>query len=325
MLRYVWILENKLAQGPMPSFSEVSEVANMFDAIVVLIMPHEIPGSPDYYLSLLRSNGLEVLYLPTPDFHPLQLLELFYAARFIDKVIRSGGRVFIHCMGGIGRSGLVSASYLVYRGMDLFNAVRHVRSRVPGALDNFGQFRMLEDFDVLMRSIGRERLGRIIDFAEKHGYGRGLKHSSKTLQLFIELSQLIDLGRKDLIAGIEASILHCIGYPNEPLDLESYKLVVREGFSEFLSGKTLYILKEWESSDEILSLLIRISHSLDSTLDQRIVITDHEYLGEEILITLYCDLDCTSLINKAIHDLELIGGIIGKKLRIMQQSYMSSI
>jgi protein-tyrosine phosphatase len=325
MVLYTWILENKLAQGPMPNFSEIPEIAYMFDAVIVLVMPHEIPGNSDYYLSLLRSNGLEVLYIPTPDFHPLQLLELFYAAKFIDEIIQGGGRVFVHCMGGIGRSGLVSAAYLVYRGMDLFSAIRYVRGKVPGALDNFGQFRMLEDFYILMKNMERERLNKILGFAEKHNYGRGLKHSSKTLQLFIELSQLIDLGRDDLRAGIEASILHCISYPSEPLGLESHKLIVKEGFSKFLSNKALCILKEWESSKEILSLLIRISHNLDSTFDQRIVVSDHEYLGEEVLITLYCDLDCTSLINKALSDLELLEKVINRKIRLIQQSYMSSI
>lgn len=46
----------------------------------------------------------------------------------IDGTIKSGGKVFLHCHAGLGRTGLIIACYLVYSDkMTPRSAIRHVR------------------------------------------------------------------------------------------------------------------------------------------------------------------------------------------------------
>ena len=57
----------------------------------------------------------------------------------LHQLIDDGKRVLIHCHGGIGRSGLISARLLVDRGLSPAAAVAAVRSVRPGAIETAEQ------------------------------------------------------------------------------------------------------------------------------------------------------------------------------------------
>jgi ADP-ribosylglycohydrolase/protein-tyrosine phosphatase len=73
----------------------------------------------------------------------------------IRSVLRRGGRVCVHCMGGLGRTGLAAALLLVEFGMEPDEAIRLVRKARPGAIETRGQ----EDY-IRARRAAAERLGR---------------------------------------------------------------------------------------------------------------------------------------------------------------------
>jgi len=50
------------------------------------------------------------------------------------RILRGGGRVVLHCRGGLGRTGLVAARLLVEFGMEPREAIRRVRAARPGAI-----------------------------------------------------------------------------------------------------------------------------------------------------------------------------------------------
>lgn len=54
-------------------------------------------------------------------------------------VLMEGGRVVIHCRGGLGRSGIVAALLLIETGMDSREAVDAVREARPGAIETIQQ------------------------------------------------------------------------------------------------------------------------------------------------------------------------------------------
>lgn len=62
-------------------------------------------------------------YLPTPDDHAPSLAHLAEGAAFIRRVVDGGGKVYIHCAGGIGRAPTMAAAYFISRGMPLAEAV----------------------------------------------------------------------------------------------------------------------------------------------------------------------------------------------------------
>ena len=64
----------------------------------------------------LGREGIELLYLPTPDTFPLSVEQLRQGARWINEQIAQGERVLVHCEHGVGRSVLLTASALVAGG-----------------------------------------------------------------------------------------------------------------------------------------------------------------------------------------------------------------
>jgi len=69
--------------------------------------------------------------------------EMSSMVKWLDVNLASGAKVLIHCVGGLGRSGLVAASYLKYKGMNSDDAIRAVRTaRSQRALETSEQ----EDF-----------------------------------------------------------------------------------------------------------------------------------------------------------------------------------
>jgi ADP-ribosyl-[dinitrogen reductase] hydrolase len=61
------------------------------------------------------------------------------ASARIRALLRQGRRVVIHCLGGLGRTGMVSARLLVEFGMDPEEAIAAVRKARPGAIENEDQ------------------------------------------------------------------------------------------------------------------------------------------------------------------------------------------
>ena len=109
------------------------------DAVVTLIEVHEfkllgVIGLGDQ----ICARGIEWHHLPIKDSAPPD-------ARFeqgwqtsgprLRGLLLQGGRVLVHCRGGLGRAGTVSARLLVELGVQASEAVTRVRSARPGAIE----------------------------------------------------------------------------------------------------------------------------------------------------------------------------------------------
>ncbi len=316
MTYYVWIVPGRLAVSPMPTINEIPELAEVFDGVVVLIQPHEAVGMIDQYLQTWTSSGVEVYYLPTPDFHPVDLLHLYKVSRWIHEIIAGGGRVLVHCMGGVGRSGLVAAAYLVYTGKDLYHAVSRVTSLRPGALSIEGQRRMLEDFYILMKTINTEIFEYIMNMIEESR--PPIKHLSKSLQFTIEVCDYLDVKIDEGL--LYASLLHCVDR------LHDMKAVNKEICGKYRLGEAARILKEyWLDADTVESIILHISHILDLGMDGRVVVLLHDLVGPVNYITALCDWDCSRLIEHAREYVDKLSRLTGKKILLQHAPYSNYI
>ena len=70
-------------------------------------------------------------HLPTPDDHAPSIHQLMEGVDFIRRVIDGGGKVYIHCGGGIGRAPTMAAAYLISKGDSLENALEQIRAVRP--------------------------------------------------------------------------------------------------------------------------------------------------------------------------------------------------
>ena len=55
-------------------------------------------------------------------------------SKAMDKEVRNGKKVFVHCHQGIYRGPTIAAAYLIYKGMSTQEAIKQIRDRRPSAL-----------------------------------------------------------------------------------------------------------------------------------------------------------------------------------------------
>lgn len=91
----------------------------------------------------------EYLHLPLHDRDNFDIREyLDPCADFIDKVLKDGGKVYVHCYAGISRSSTIVIYYLMkYKKMRFTDAFDLVKKKRPVACPNFGFLNILIELD----------------------------------------------------------------------------------------------------------------------------------------------------------------------------------
>lgn len=119
-------------------------------AVVTLVEQHELAflGVPDLGQRVVQ-RGMTWHHLPIVDLNaPGPTFAATWATvapRLRDRV-REGGRVLVHCRGGLGRAGTVAACLLVELGDTQHEAIRRVRAVRPGAIETTAQQRYVLDY-----------------------------------------------------------------------------------------------------------------------------------------------------------------------------------
>jgi ADP-ribosyl-[dinitrogen reductase] hydrolase len=90
----------------------------------------------------VRQFGMQWFFLPVVDVSiPDENFESSWqtAGNELRQILRSGGKIVIHCRGGLGRTGTIAARLLVEFGMEPDEAIRAVRRARPGAIQTISQ------------------------------------------------------------------------------------------------------------------------------------------------------------------------------------------
>jgi protein tyrosine phosphatase (PTP) superfamily phosphohydrolase (DUF442 family) len=98
----------------------------------------------------LAAHGIGLLYLPTPDTHPLTVADLKRGAAWINERIGEGRRVLVHCEHGVGRSVLLAAAALVVSGLGAHESMNLIKRRRWQAAPNHRQMKRLQEFEQLI-------------------------------------------------------------------------------------------------------------------------------------------------------------------------------
>jgi protein-tyrosine phosphatase len=70
-------------------------------------------------------------HLPTIDDDAPSIAALTRGVAFIHEIIEQGGKVYIHCAGGVGRAPTMAAAYYISQGMTLEQALGLIRKSRP--------------------------------------------------------------------------------------------------------------------------------------------------------------------------------------------------
>gem|GEM_PF-1138982 len=96
----------------------------------------------------LKNNGLklEKIYLEVKDGEPPSEEQVLNAVEWMQQKVSRGGRVFIHCHAGMGRSVTLAVCYLMHKGYRLDEALSLVRKRHPQSSPTNRQLAFLRKF-----------------------------------------------------------------------------------------------------------------------------------------------------------------------------------
>ena len=90
----------------------------------------------------VQARGLQWLHLPIEDAQTPTaewMVAWRVASPGLHAILDDGGKVLVHCKGGLGRAGTVAGLLLVEAGVSPDEAVLRVRSARPGAIETRGQ------------------------------------------------------------------------------------------------------------------------------------------------------------------------------------------
>ncbi|MBR30536.1 MAG: isochorismatase [Spirochaetaceae bacterium] len=128
--------------------------AENIGAVMCLVTPDEL----EYYgvsdlIPAYQRRGLSTLSFPILDQHAPGQHGFEEALDWMDRQRLDGKAVLIHCVGGLGRSGLMAAAYLMQKGLDLQTAVETVRqARSERAIETSEQMDFLKQQEASIRN-----------------------------------------------------------------------------------------------------------------------------------------------------------------------------
>jgi len=139
--KFSWLIENKLAGSGIPtSIDEVQWVIKQGVKSIVTIREESLDESwikDVNYLHVL-SNDMGV-----PEFD-----DLVHAVDFIHSRITNNEPVLVHCLAGMGRTGVILACYLVkHHKMSASEATEKVREERPGSIQSYTQEEIIFRFE----------------------------------------------------------------------------------------------------------------------------------------------------------------------------------
>ena len=139
--KFSWVIENKLAGSGIPtSIDEVQWIIEQGVKSIVTIREEPLADNwiKDVNYLHVMSNDMGV-----PEFN-----DLTHTVDFIHRRITNKEPVLVHCLAGMGRTGVVLACYLVkYQNMSADEATQKIREERPGSIQSYPQEEIIFRFE----------------------------------------------------------------------------------------------------------------------------------------------------------------------------------
>ncbi len=136
-----WLIPGKLARATIPDNTDLQAWKEEGIQSIVNLLE-------DYYEDITATEmrrGFKVLHSPIPDMCAPSIDQLNTIVEWIDRELTEGQKVLVHCYAGIGRTGLVLAAYLIFKGEEINRALQRVK-KVGSEPQTQDQFAILEEF-----------------------------------------------------------------------------------------------------------------------------------------------------------------------------------
>ena len=131
-----WIVDGKILAMSLPDERDI-ELLRAAGFTAVASIASEEYADPVHEWCL--ANGLRCLRYRVADMTAPELCEVRDFVAEVEHELEHGGRVAIHCLGGVGRTGTMAACCLVATGLAADEALAEVRRRRPGSVQTRSQ------------------------------------------------------------------------------------------------------------------------------------------------------------------------------------------
>jgi atypical dual specificity phosphatase len=149
-----WIVEDRILALSLPTEADVAALSRAgFTAVVTVASEEYADPVRDWCVA----RGLRHLRYRVPDMAVPEAADVRDFVAEVAHELAREGRVAVHCLGGVGRTGTLIACYLVSTGCSADEALAEVRRRRPGSVQTRGQELCIARY---AKELGRP-LGRI--------------------------------------------------------------------------------------------------------------------------------------------------------------------
>src|SRR3989304_6341443 len=142
-----WVVPDHFLAGAYPGlrFLEFSTSQRLtdfvnagFDTFIDLTNENERPPYAPILRDAVEGSGREIRHqrFSFPDFHVPPRGTMIAALDAIDSAMMEGRKVYLHCVGGIGRTGTTVGCYLVRHGMEPEAALSHLQELYHSAVQS---------------------------------------------------------------------------------------------------------------------------------------------------------------------------------------------
>ena len=131
-----WVIPGKFLAGEYPGSLNENDVKKRIQSLTCCGITHivDLTGAADnlerYHHLLARENGVSYSQLSLPDYSvPSSKDDTIRVLNTIDKALQTGKTVYLHCWGGIGRTGMIVGCWFARHGRRGRSALIHLKHR----------------------------------------------------------------------------------------------------------------------------------------------------------------------------------------------------